>query len=68
MDITTMQTVTYSRVGDVDIKLDIELPPSPTTGTLPAVIYIHGGGMVSGSRRDAFFPGWFRGVSIAYAV
>lgn len=62
MAITTMQTVTYSRVGDVDIKFDIEPPPSPTTGTLPAVIYIHGGGLVSGSRRDAFFPDWFRGA------
>ena len=56
-----MPTITYSRVADLDIELDFELPPSPTPGALPAVIYIHGGGLVAGGRRDAFFPEWFRG-------
>ncbi|KAH9916852.1 Alpha/Beta hydrolase protein [Fomitopsis serialis] len=55
-----MLTVTYSRVGSLDIKLDIEVPAHPNSGALPAVIYFHGGGMVAGSRRDALFPEWFR--------
>ncbi|TFY56134.1 hypothetical protein EVJ58_g7824 [Rhodofomes roseus] len=45
-----MQTITYSRVGNLEIKLDITLPPSPSIGTLPGVVHIHGGGMTTGAR------------------
>ncbi|KAH9916866.1 Alpha/Beta hydrolase protein [Fomitopsis serialis] len=45
-----MQTVTYSRVGSLEIQLDIRLPPSPTAGALPAVVHFHGGGMTTGAR------------------
>ncbi|KZT64598.1 alpha/beta-hydrolase [Daedalea quercina L-15889] len=55
-----VQTVTYSRVGSLEIKLDIELPAHSTSGSLPAVIYAHGGGLVCGSRRDVWLPEWFR--------
>ncbi|KAH8685081.1 Alpha/Beta hydrolase protein [Ilyonectria robusta] len=51
------QTLVYSTVGDHEIKLDYYLPPK-ANGTLPIVIYYHGGGMTAGSRRDGQFPRW----------
>lgn len=45
-----MKTATYSRVDDLDLKLDILLPTSPTVGALPGILHIHGGGMSAGSR------------------
>ncbi|KZT67008.1 alpha/beta-hydrolase [Daedalea quercina L-15889] len=55
-----MPTLTYSRVDSLDIQLDYELPCSVASGSLGAVIYLHGGGMIAGSRRDAFFPDWMK--------
>jgi len=58
------RTITYRRVGDLDIKLDVSVPPSATTGSvLPAVVYFHGGGLLSGGRNeeDAYTPLWFKG-------
>ncbi|KAH7012875.1 Alpha/Beta hydrolase protein [Ilyonectria destructans] len=51
------QTLVYSTVEDHDIKLDYYVPTN-ARGTLPAVIYYHGGGMTAGSRRDFQFPRW----------
>ncbi|KAJ5118202.1 Alpha/Beta hydrolase protein [Penicillium atrosanguineum] len=51
------QTLVYSVVDGHNIQLDYYLPPS-AKGTLPAVIYYHGGGMTAGSRRDFQFPRW----------
>lgn len=45
-----MKTAIYSCVGDLELKLDILLPASPTAGTLPGIVHIHGGGMTAGSR------------------
>lgn len=56
------QTLVYSVVDNHDIQLDYYLPPN-ATGTLPAVIYYHGGGMTAGSRRDFQFPRWIYGKS-----
>lgn len=53
------QTLTYSTVGDHEIKLDYYLPVA--TGRLPAIIYYHGGGMTAGSRRSVPYPGWLYG-------
>ncbi|KAH9916865.1 Alpha/Beta hydrolase protein [Fomitopsis serialis] len=44
-----MQAITYSRVTDIKFDLDV---PSNVTGALPAVVYIHGGGLVAGSRDE----------------
>ncbi|KAJ5353081.1 alpha/beta-hydrolase [Penicillium brevicompactum] len=52
----TGRTLTYSTVGDHEIKLDYYLPVA--TGRLPAIIYYHGGGMTAGSRRSVPYPGW----------
>ncbi|TFY51983.1 hypothetical protein EVJ58_g10268 [Rhodofomes roseus] len=59
-----MQTIAYSRVEDLEIKFDLEPPPSPTSGTLSAIIYMHGGGLESGARRDLLFPEWLRESSL----
>lgn len=46
-----MQTITYSTIGTLQIKVDFQAPPS-ARGALPGVVFFHGGGMVAGSRRE----------------
>ncbi|KAH9829381.1 Alpha/Beta hydrolase protein [Rhodofomes roseus] len=60
-----MQTITYSRVGDLEIKLDITLPPSPIIGTLPGVVHIHGGGMTTGSRSGIDCFQWLKDSTLS---
>ena len=55
-----MQTVTYSTVGTLPIKVDFQAPPS-ARGVLPGVVFFHGGGMVAGSRRE--YGEWIVGQS-----
>ena len=58
-------TITYKRVGDLDIKIDVTVPPSATVdSSLPALIYYHGGGLLSGCRveEEAWFPLWIKGA------
>lgn len=62
-----MNTITYKRVGSLEIKLDLCIPPSAMAGeVLPAVIYFHGGGLLSGCRteEDVYFPFWLKGTSV----
>ncbi|KAJ5920712.1 Alphabeta hydrolase fold [Penicillium verhagenii] len=49
-------TVVYSTIDNHDVKLDYYLPR--ITGSLPAMIYYHGGGMSAGSRRGRGLPQW----------
>src|SRR4051812_47558890 len=42
--------IVYARPGGVDLKLDVYAPREPDT-IRPAVVYVHGGGLMSGSRR-----------------
>ncbi|KAH9934356.1 Alpha/Beta hydrolase protein [Fomitopsis serialis] len=51
-----MPTITYSHVDSLEIQLDYDLPSHVTSGSLGVVIYLHGGGIITGSRKDAFFP------------
>jgi acetyl esterase/lipase len=44
-------TLAYSRIKDLEIKLDLYLPPD-ATGTLPVIIFFHGGGLTVGNRHD----------------
>jgi acetyl esterase/lipase len=46
----------YSTIDDHEVKLDYYLP-NAARGSLPAVIYYHGGGMTAGSRRG-MLPNW----------
>ena len=44
-------TLVYSKIKDLEIKLDLYLPPD-ATGTLPVIIFFHGGGLTVGNRQD----------------
>ena len=50
-----MQTITFSNAHGHALKFDLYLPAN-ASGPLPAIIGLHSGGMVSGSRRDKLFP------------
>jgi hypothetical protein len=47
----------YSRVGDLEIRLDIDFPSrkKSTDSIIPALIFFHGGGLVGGNRQS-FIP------------
>lgn len=50
-----MHTFVYSRVGDLDICLDVYLPPPAPlleVPLIPAVIFFHGGGIFRGNRKS----------------
>jgi hypothetical protein len=50
-------TLVYSRVGDLEIRLDIDFPSrkKSTDSIIPALIFFHGGGLVGGNRQS-FIP------------
>ena len=52
--IRTTDGIVYSRVNGTDLEMDAALPESPTP--TPAVIIVHGGGWVQGSRRADVRP------------
>lgn len=60
-----MPTVVYSRADSLEIKLDYDVPHSITSVSLGAVVYLHGGGIISGSRRDVFYPSSMKGARSA---
>lgn len=51
-----MKTITYSRIGSLDIKLDLYVPDTQHKGPLPALVFYHGGGIVAGNR-DLYHKG-----------
>ena len=50
--VTLLHDVVTGKGGDHDLHAEIAYPTS-TSGLLPAVIYIHGGGWIAGSYRHA---------------
>jgi acetyl esterase/lipase len=44
-----METITYKRIGDIELKLDVHLPEM-TASPPPVAILIHGGALILGSR------------------
>jgi acetyl esterase/lipase len=44
--------ITYASPDGVDLKLDVYEPSAPAQRLRPAVIYVHGGGLMTGSRRQ----------------
>ena len=57
-----MKTITYSRVGTLDIQLDLYQPPELKEGPVAAVVHFHGGGMIAGCRKTLFFQHWLKGM------
>lgn len=50
--------MSYANIDGVDIKLDVYTPLG-TRGPIPAVLFFHGGGCFSGTRRNegiGYFP------------
>lgn len=47
-EITVEEGITYSKVGDVELKLDLARPEGD--GPFPAIVCIHGGGWAGGER------------------
>lgn len=45
------ENVTYGRVGDIELKLDMARPKSGP-GPFPAIVFIHGGGWAGGERSS----------------
>lgn len=48
-------------------KLDLILPDEGD-GPFPLIVFVHGGGWVSGDKRDNTMPGPFKAVSQGYAI
>ncbi|MBV8629917.1 MAG: alpha/beta hydrolase [Silvibacterium sp.] len=67
------ETFTYKNVGDLEIKADVYRPTG--AGPHPAIIWIHGGGLIFGSRttipadeNDLFLRAGYIVVSIDYRL
>lgn len=58
-----METITYSRIGSLEIQLDLHLSQSLPQGSRPAIVHFHGGGMIGGCRKTLFFQRWLLGNS-----
>ncbi len=62
-----MKTYTYKRVGNLNINADVYLP-SGGTGQ-PAIMYIHGGALINGSRTNSYITRKFsRYLDAGYVV
>jgi acetyl esterase/lipase len=48
--------VVYARDGKRPLKLDVYLPTAPADGLRPAVVQVHGGAWVIGSRKEQGIP------------
>ena len=48
--------VVYARHGSLPLKLDVYLPDEPPSGPRPAIVQVHGGGWVSGTRKEQGIP------------
>ena len=54
---TTILDLTYCRPGGRDLNLDLYLPTTPERA--PAILFLHGGGWITGDKRES---GWFDAV------
>lgn len=57
-------TIPYSRVGELDVRLDIHLSPSLESGSKAAIVLFHGGGMVTGGRKTLILQRWLMGLCL----
>ena len=59
-----MKTITFSRIGSLDIKLDLYVLDIQHKGPLPALVFYHGGGTVAGNRKDAAYHKGIESMSV----
>jgi acetyl esterase/lipase len=50
-EISVVQNLTYAKVGDVNLQLDLAMPKDGN-GPFPAIVFIHGGGWSGGNRHS----------------
>lgn len=50
-EITLEENVTYSKLPDIDLQLDVAYPKEGK-GPYPAIVFIHGGAWAGGTRKD----------------
>lgn len=55
-DIRRVRGIEYARHDRVRLKLDVFLPRGPVQGRRPAIVHVHGGGWIIGSRREQGVP------------
>jgi acetyl esterase/lipase len=55
-DVVRISGVEFARIGNLRLKLDVTLPRDPATARRPAIINVHGGAWVTGSRRQQGVP------------
>jgi acetyl esterase/lipase len=48
--------VVYAQHGALPLKLDVYMPDEPATERRPAIVQVHGGGWVSGTRKEQGIP------------
>ncbi|MDF1754056.1 MAG: alpha/beta hydrolase [Verrucomicrobiales bacterium] len=65
--VTEALDITYANYGDRAVKLDLYLPANESTELRPAVVLIHGGGWIGGSRKN-FRPTAMRLAAAGYVV
>lgn len=53
------QSLTYKRIGDLKIELELYLPQGPNNA--PVLLWFHGGGLLQG-QRNSVAPHMLRGV------
>lgn len=62
-----MKTITFSRIGSLDVKLDLYLPDTQLKGgPLPALVFYHGGGTVAGNRKDDGYNQGMESMSVGF--
>lgn len=68
-EITFQADVEYARVGEHRLLLDLALPKQPKNNAVPLIIFIHGGGWMSGDKYHAWRAGnWRYAVTGDYAT
>ncbi|HET7559836.1 MAG TPA: alpha/beta hydrolase [Limnochordia bacterium] len=60
-----MASVTYCTPGRVALAMDVYEPPAETVRPAPAVLYVHGGGWVMGTRKGGGIGGLLAGHEAA---
>src|SRR5215213_5995224 len=50
-DVIFERNIEYAKPDDQHLQLNLSRPKTPSSGSLPAVICIHGGGFRAGSRE-----------------
>jgi acetyl esterase/lipase len=73
-DVEIQNDLVYATIGTRQMHLDLYLPKKPSATPMPAVVYIHGGGWVNGSkiafRRQAAYMATkgYAGACIEYRL